>query len=89
MKACYVLLPLMLTALMIRPAPGQTPYKLPPKDVVAILDAPLPPIADREPDTRQHAAGRCPALPFDRGAGRAGAAAGGSADQPASRLLAT
>ena len=44
MKACYVLLPLMLTALMIRPAPGQTPYKLPPKDVVAILDASLPPL---------------------------------------------
>ena len=44
MKACYVLLPLIMAALMIGPALGQTPYKLPPKEVVAILDAPLPPL---------------------------------------------
>jgi len=35
-----------LAAMMVAPAVvAQTPYKLPPKDVVAILDAPLPPRA--------------------------------------------
>jgi hypothetical protein len=33
-----------LAAVLVAPAPGQTPYKLPPKDVVAILDAPPPPM---------------------------------------------
>jgi dipeptidyl aminopeptidase/acylaminoacyl peptidase len=44
MKACCVLLPLIMAALMIGPARGQTPYKLPPNEVVAILDAPPPPL---------------------------------------------
>jgi len=45
MKHCRVFLLLILAAMMVAPAVGQTPYKLPPKDVVAILDAPLPPMA--------------------------------------------
>ena len=45
MKHYRVFLLLILAAMMVAPAVGQTPYKLPPKDVVAILDAPLPPMA--------------------------------------------
>ncbi|HEV3121160.1 MAG TPA: hypothetical protein VGY53_04630, partial [Isosphaeraceae bacterium] len=39
----------MLVVLAAGPAAGQTPYKLPPKDVVAILDAPPPPQAILSP----------------------------------------
>jgi dipeptidyl aminopeptidase/acylaminoacyl peptidase len=38
-----------LAAILVAPAVGQTPYKLPPKDVVAILDAPPPPMALESP----------------------------------------
>ncbi len=44
MKACCVYLPLIMATLMTGLALGQTPYKLPPKDVVAILNAPPPPL---------------------------------------------
>ena len=40
---------LILAAMMVAPAVAQTPYKLPPKDVVAILDAPPPPVAIESP----------------------------------------
>ena len=39
---CFMLLCLALV--WVHSAAGQTPYKLPPKDVVAILDAPPPPL---------------------------------------------
>ncbi len=45
MKARRVFSLLIMVATMIVPAAGQTPYKLPPKDVVAILHAPLPPLS--------------------------------------------
>ena len=45
MKHYRIFLLLILAAMMVAPAAGQTPYKLPPKDVVAILDAPPPPLA--------------------------------------------
>jgi len=40
---------LLLAAIMVAPAVAQTPYKLPPKDVVAILDAPPSPVAIESP----------------------------------------
>ena len=42
---------LLLTVVVMSPesAPGQTPYKQPPADVVAILDAPAPPLAIDSP----------------------------------------
>ena len=40
---------LILAAIMVGPALAQTPYKLPPNDVVAILDAPPSPIAIESP----------------------------------------
>ena len=45
MKCYRVSSLLTLAAMMVAPALAQTPYKLPPKDVVAILDAPPPPVA--------------------------------------------
>jgi len=38
-----------LAAMAVSPAIGQTPYKLPPKKVVAILDAPPPPLVRMSP----------------------------------------
>jgi len=38
-----------LAATAVSPAAGQTPYKLPPKEVVAILDAPPPPFVQISP----------------------------------------
>ena len=44
MKVCRILLVLIMVVRVTGSAKGQTPYKLPPRDVVAILDAPQPPI---------------------------------------------
>jgi dipeptidyl aminopeptidase/acylaminoacyl peptidase len=49
MKCYRVSSLLILVAMMVAPALAQTPYKLPPKDVVAILDAPLAPAAIESP----------------------------------------
>ena len=49
MKCYRVSSLLILAAMMVAPALAQTPYKLPPKDVVAILDAPPPPLAIESP----------------------------------------
>ena len=42
-------LSVLLLAVALVPAAGQTPYKMPPKDVVAILDAPPPPLVLTSP----------------------------------------
>jgi dipeptidyl aminopeptidase/acylaminoacyl peptidase len=42
-------LSLLLLAVAAVPAAGQTPYRMPPKDVVAILDAPPPPLVLTSP----------------------------------------
>lgn len=49
MKCYRVSSLLILAAMMVLTALAQTPYKLPPKDVVAILDAPPPPFAIESP----------------------------------------
>jgi dipeptidyl aminopeptidase/acylaminoacyl peptidase len=49
MKRYRVFSLLILAAMMVAPAVAQTPYKLPPKDVVAILDAPPPPLVIESP----------------------------------------
>ena len=48
MRRCGLLL-LFFLAIAALPAGAQTPYKLPPKDVVAILDAPPPPLVITSP----------------------------------------
>jgi dipeptidyl aminopeptidase/acylaminoacyl peptidase len=45
MRFYQFMLVLVLAAIVAVPAAGQTPYKLPPREVVAILDAPPPPMA--------------------------------------------
>jgi hypothetical protein len=49
MKLYRVFSLLILAAMMVAPAVAQTPYKLPPNDVVAILDAPPSPVAIESP----------------------------------------
>ena len=44
MKVCRILLVLIMVVRVTGSAKGQTPYKLPPRDVVAMIDAPQPPI---------------------------------------------
>ncbi len=44
MRATHAILVLILGATAVVPALAQTPYKLPPKDVVTILDTPPPPL---------------------------------------------
>ena len=49
MKHIHKFLLFLLAVLMVAPAVAQTPYKLPPNDVVAILDAPPSPVAIESP----------------------------------------
>ncbi len=44
MKVCCILLVLIMAVRVTGSADGQTPYKVPPRDVVAMIDAPQPPI---------------------------------------------
>ena len=69
-------------------APAQTPYKLPPAEIAAILDAPQPPRVVLSPARDAMLLVESQLYPLDRGAGRAGAAAGGSPDQSAARRIA-